>query len=64
MKTISIIAITFAILAIGQTSEAAEPQQSSRCMALPPLCSYGQRPLCVCENDYSFNCMWMCASAR
>lgn len=59
------ILTALAILAIASTSApAAEPQQSSRCMALPPLCSYGQRPLCVCENDYSFNCMWMCASAR
>lgn len=62
-----IIATTIAItmLLLASVSEAQpEPQQSSRCMGFPPMCPMGQHPICMCQNDYSLNCMWMCGSAR
>lgn len=62
-----IIATTIAItmLLLASVSEAQpEPQQSSRCIMAPPICMAGQRPICVCQDDYSLNCMWMCGSAR
>lgn len=64
MKTIAMtIAITMLLLA--SVSEAKpEPQQSSRCMAFPPFCPYGQHPICVCQDQYSYQCVWMCGSTR
>lgn len=59
-----IIITALALIAIASTSAPAAEPQASRCMSFPPFCPYGQAPLCVCQDDYSYNCMWMCASTR
>lgn len=66
MKTIATtIAITMLLLAsVSEAQPEPQPQQSSRCIMAPPICMAGQRPICVCQDDYSLNCMWMCGSAR
>ena len=56
--------IAIVILALASSSAPAAEPQISRCLSYPPLCPYGQSPLCVCENDFSYNCVWMCASTR
>jgi hypothetical protein len=61
MKTIAAIAI--ALLLASRTEAAPEPA-AGKCMSYPPFCPYGQSPLCVCQDDYSYNCIWMCASTR
>jgi hypothetical protein len=61
MKTIAAIAIA---LMLASRTEAAPEPASSKCMSYPPFCPYGQAPLCVCESDYSYSCIWMCASTR
>lgn len=52
------------MLALASSSAPAAEPQASRCLAYPPFCPYGQSPLCVCDNDFSYNCIWMCASTR
>ncbi|MGA1062102.1 MAG: hypothetical protein ACO3VH_07205 [Ilumatobacteraceae bacterium] len=59
-----IIIAALALIAIASTSAPAAEPQGSRCMSIPPFCPYGQSPLCVCQDDYSYNCIWMCASTR
>lgn len=60
-----LIALALVILsAASAPASEAEPMQRSRCLGYPPFCPYGQAPLCVCENDLSYNCIWMCASTR
>jgi hypothetical protein len=62
MKTIAVITL---ILGLASRTEAApEPQQSSRCISVPPICAPGQAPVCFCESQYSYNCMWICGSTR
>jgi hypothetical protein len=61
MKTIAAIAIA---LMLASRTEAAPEPTAGRCMGYPPFCPYGQAPLCVCQDDYSYNCIWMCASTR
>lgn len=56
--------IAAVMLALASSSAPAAEPQASRCLAYPPLCPYGQSPLCVCDNDFSYNCIWMCASTR
>jgi len=58
----TLIALALVILS-ASSAPAAEPQ-APRCLGYPPFCPYGQAPLCVCENDLSYNCIWMCASTR
>jgi hypothetical protein len=33
----------------------------SRCMSVKPICPPGKHPMCICESDYSYKCMWICA---
>jgi hypothetical protein len=56
--------IAAVMLALASSSAPAAEPQASRCLAYPPFCPYGQSPLCVCDNDFSYNCIWMCASTR
>jgi hypothetical protein len=56
--------ITAIVIAVASTSAPAAEPQASRCLAPQPFCPYGQAPLCVCDNDFSYNCIWMCASTR
>lgn len=63
MKTIA-MTIALAMLLLAATSDAAPEPQQSRCMAFPPFCPYGQHPICVCQDQYSYQCVWMCGSTR
>lgn len=58
------IIIALALVILSASSAPAAQPQASRCLGYPPFCPYGQAPLCVCENDLSYNCIWMCASTR
>jgi hypothetical protein len=64
MKTMTAIAITLMLATRTEAAPQAEPQQSSRCIMPKPFCPYGQEPLCVCQDQFSYSCIWMCASAR
>jgi len=48
------------LLAIPGAALADQPQQSTRCMSIEPICRPGQHPLCVCQSDYSSRCIWIC----
>lgn len=63
MKTVITIALALMLATRTEAAPAPEPQ-GSRCLGYPPFCPAGQAPLCVCESDYSYNCIWMCASTR
>lgn len=63
MSQPTVAAIVVAIIvaaSAAQPAEAAEPL-TSRCYTIPPICMPGARPVCICENDYSINCSWICA---
>lgn len=63
MKTIA-MTIALTMLLLASVSEAQPEPQSTRCIMAPPVCLGGQQPICVCQSEYSLNCMWMCGSAR
>lgn len=59
-----IAAITFTLFALGAHAEPLDPPPAeplSNCIGIKPICMPGQRPICLCESSYSFNCAWVCA---
>lgn len=54
MKTILAILL---LSVLGDT----EPVPASMCIGLPPLCSFGTAPLCICSSPYDYTtCQWAC----
>lgn len=65
MKMVAIFLVTVGVSGAAQEpAPRATEEPASRCMGIRPLCPPGQHPLCICESDYSYNCAWICASAR
>jgi hypothetical protein len=54
--------IAFMFFALVAASPASGNELVSRCMSVEPVCRPGTRPMCICENDYSFRCAWICGS--
>lgn len=61
---IAITAAWFVGGAIERAEHRRELARTERCLSMKPICMPGQHPICMCSSDYSFDCAWICASAR
>ena len=37
---------------------------SGVCLDVPPVCKAGQDPICLCPDDITLECRWICGKVR